>query len=984
MPLPGGAANKFGNRYEGIWTVRCMLDVMAARAGSIRLEPPGADGDGVEFWLKIGDSLQYHQVKRQNSPSGNWTIADLGSKGILEHFWNKLQNPLSSCVFVSTNSAFQFEELSGRSRCAKLFTEFKRDFLKAEFVHDAFTELCARWNNCSEQETFSALQRIEVETIGERTLRSTAERELGILIDGSAANAVDVLAQFALNKIHHELSADDIWKHLENRGFFRRQSTKNEPVIGDYGRPTPLYFVGRAEILDELAKAIKHNSIIVVGGLAGIGKTYLVSRYVENIDVNRAVLWLDCGTYGQIEGALVHFAEFFSYKFGDETLSRLLRRPLNSVDGRIKVAVSLFEKYQCILVWDSFDPETHKTLFPFLQECNRIFREGRILITSRTSVNFTTAINPVYRLVVPPLSQESGIELMRYYIIRLGVENYPDEILAQAHERVDGHPYFLRTLIVLSETFPLLDILKSLPQFKLQIQNYIQEQVFNQLNEVDRTLISRLSVLRVPFTLAAIRSFYDTSEATTSLDNLLRKFLITRQTRISSFYEIHDLVREYGLSQLTSEQTQHAHIQAADYYETLDQKTYRDGMELVDHLLEAKLQSRAKNATEHLLGVAIHEGRFDLVIEYTSHLFENKQTQSWGTVHFARGRAFRMKEKESDALKSYENALAQAGDDHLAEKAKAEIASMLVKLGRNDNRKKYISRAKKIYYALTYSKNIEMQVLGLTSLGFISIKGKHKTKAISQLSKALEIAEKAQLKRRIREIHYGLGMAYADNNPQKAIQYLERALALRQEIHSQYGEQDIEADYYLFDALAKAYRNQKRFDDAVRVSHECVSIDKKLGISERLAHSLFQLGKDYCLLKKYDMAKDVLEESLTLVKRLELHGEPEAVALEWLATALWHSQLFEMAIESILEYVFLNQHRKGFFGKHVVIREVDSINDSRVDFRGLSIHLLILPSAYDLDDLQQWTERIVSRRPELASVKAMLLHKGLREQSIKL
>ena len=38
MPLPGGASEKFGNRYEGRWTVMCMLDVMDGEADSIRLE----------------------------------------------------------------------------------------------------------------------------------------------------------------------------------------------------------------------------------------------------------------------------------------------------------------------------------------------------------------------------------------------------------------------------------------------------------------------------------------------------------------------------------------------------------------------------------------------------------------------------------------------------------------------------------------------------------------------------------------------------------------------------------------------------------------------------------------------------------------------------------------------------------------------------------------------------------------------------------
>ena len=67
MPLPGGPTDKFGNRYEGHWTVYCMIDVMDERANAIRLEPPGAEGEGIEFWVRRGDKREYHQVKRQHS-----------------------------------------------------------------------------------------------------------------------------------------------------------------------------------------------------------------------------------------------------------------------------------------------------------------------------------------------------------------------------------------------------------------------------------------------------------------------------------------------------------------------------------------------------------------------------------------------------------------------------------------------------------------------------------------------------------------------------------------------------------------------------------------------------------------------------------------------------------------------------------------------------------------------------------------------------
>jgi hypothetical protein len=44
-----------------------MTDVMDERAGAICLEPPGAEGEGIEFWVQRGDKREYHQVKRQHS-----------------------------------------------------------------------------------------------------------------------------------------------------------------------------------------------------------------------------------------------------------------------------------------------------------------------------------------------------------------------------------------------------------------------------------------------------------------------------------------------------------------------------------------------------------------------------------------------------------------------------------------------------------------------------------------------------------------------------------------------------------------------------------------------------------------------------------------------------------------------------------------------------------------------------------------------------
>lgn len=80
MPLSGGAADKYGNRYEGRWTVRCFIEMLEGQASKIRLEPPGELGDGAEFILHRPPYREYHQVKRQRASQYAWNLPRAGWK----------------------------------------------------------------------------------------------------------------------------------------------------------------------------------------------------------------------------------------------------------------------------------------------------------------------------------------------------------------------------------------------------------------------------------------------------------------------------------------------------------------------------------------------------------------------------------------------------------------------------------------------------------------------------------------------------------------------------------------------------------------------------------------------------------------------------------------------------------------------------------------------------------------------------------------
>lgn len=74
-PMPGGAADKMGNRYEGIWAVRHALYCIQSETSAMTLEELDPElAKGSEFTFVEGAAIQVHQVKRQYSTNPGWSV----------------------------------------------------------------------------------------------------------------------------------------------------------------------------------------------------------------------------------------------------------------------------------------------------------------------------------------------------------------------------------------------------------------------------------------------------------------------------------------------------------------------------------------------------------------------------------------------------------------------------------------------------------------------------------------------------------------------------------------------------------------------------------------------------------------------------------------------------------------------------------------------------------------------------------------------
>jgi superfamily I DNA/RNA helicase len=169
MPLPGGPADKLGNRYELWWTVWQLVRLLDGRADSIRIEDPGVTK--AEFVISRGGRWELHQAKRSH-PDGKWSLASLAASDmrLLQAIHAQLTGNDDRFVFVSSSDARELADLAERSQQAESLQEFEEKFLAAKETRNHFERLQRYWSNASVATAFEILRRIELRAMDDEVI----------------------------------------------------------------------------------------------------------------------------------------------------------------------------------------------------------------------------------------------------------------------------------------------------------------------------------------------------------------------------------------------------------------------------------------------------------------------------------------------------------------------------------------------------------------------------------------------------------------------------------------------------------------------------------------------------------------------------------------------------------------------------------------------------------------------------------------------
>jgi hypothetical protein len=304
MARAGGESDKLGNRYEAVWTVDSLLDVLVGEAKALTVEPL-TDELGIEFMKELNDGrCEYHSAKRQTTGQ-TWSLSKLTALGdngrsILQDLFDRISaSPTNTACFVSMTTANHLEELRALAESSPDVGNFEKRLAVQDRLKDQFEKYLLRVDGdvatCLER-----LRRLRVVGLTEPELVRRVEHRIRYHLYQSNGDPVNssavrlLLGDAILNWLGTRVDRAIVRDHLASQGLRERDWQRDSQVReiterrnGVYTHDVEAELIHGAAIVREEAKtalgALTDGSQrdVVIVGAAGLGKSCTVAQILH-------------------------------------------------------------------------------------------------------------------------------------------------------------------------------------------------------------------------------------------------------------------------------------------------------------------------------------------------------------------------------------------------------------------------------------------------------------------------------------------------------------------------------------------------------------------------------------------------------------------------------------------------------------------------------------------------------------------------------
>ena len=396
--------------------------------------------------------------------------------------------------------------------------------------------------------------------------------------------------------------------------------------------PKLKYFFGRGEEILWVKEFVESElcKVLVLRGMAGVGKTAIISKLVEMYQGKKNILYLKLYPYSSLGGVLSKLGGFLE-KLGRGRLSSYLSEVKESIglEGFLAALQEDLGGSRVLMILDDVHlarEEVTKVFTPLMDTLDST--DAKLVVSGRMIPRFYDKRDMLVRkrlkeVVLVGLDEKSASELLKYR----GIE---EQYHRQLYSMTGGHPLMLEL---------------ATPGAVADAAEFIEKEVLEPLSDAEKKVLGVASVFRAPFPLGVIRAEVDDAALRKLLDKLLLK-------EVDGSYEVHEMLRTMIYSRLAAEEKVGYHRLAGEFY--LNVGTESSLIEAIYHLIKGYRQPQAAAIAIERAVQLVRAGYGRALLEEISTLQEDETPDYWPYVLILKGDMMRSMGKLAEALDQYQ------------------------------------------------------------------------------------------------------------------------------------------------------------------------------------------------------------------------------------------------------------------------------------------------------------------------------------------
>ncbi len=364
--------------------------------------------------------------------------------------------------------------------------------------------------------------------------------------------------------------------------------------------PVPRHFFGRESELHELNGFLREGAgVMFIHGIAGIGKSSLVSVAVRDFRESNNIFWHEINEWDNTNAILLLLAQFFS-EGGASMLSSYLKREKTPslTEASLIVRDSLKKTAPTIMVFD--DVQNAST------EVQNLIRAVSLLVTEVDDLRIILLSRNPTAEYIASLSEGQRMRMMKLGGLDpvaagaiLRERKVQKKLWPEIIEKSGGHPLALELLNAYPGTLDGSDA-----------EDFIRNELMSNLDAGEKEMLFRIAIFRNGAKPAALHLDMKQLE---QIDKLMARGLITV---VDGRYRTHQLVRTFIMAKMGGDMKRRIHSVAASFFLSQSVPDSANVVEAIYHQLEAGDYYHAAHTITRFGPRLINDGFSDQLLEF--------------------------------------------------------------------------------------------------------------------------------------------------------------------------------------------------------------------------------------------------------------------------------------------------------------------------------------------------------------------------------